>query len=244
MKSRAQFVHAANSQGDSVMGTFTNPKPNPMYSLSTLPTQAQVFCNEPLMIHFASHQTLQAGLLVLGIFFLLGAVMLRIRYYYRSKLSAAKGEDSDPGNRINYISTYYAGGYSEAGKNICSCLLSADDSSLQIILNPETKHPDSIVRIPKDEILKIKVQDAFTVRNISAPEVWQDSVKYLAESGYRKKDVAFLVIEWLHEKKNQSAYFFIYGEFPMQQAVVKCNELLDVCRNARLDQAGLSLQTT
>ena len=196
------------------------------------------------MISYSSQQSLRAGLLVLGIFFLLGALMLKIRNYYRNKFSALNGGGPDLSSRINNIITYYAGGYSEVGKNICSCLLSSDDGSLQIILNPEAEDPDSIVQIPKEEILKIKVQDAFTVRNITAPELWQDSVKYLTESGYRKKEVAFLVIEWLHEKKNQSAYFFFYGEFSMQQAVLKCNELLDVCRNTRLDQADLSLQTT
>lgn len=216
-----------------------------MYSLLSLPNQAQVVWNEPLMINYTSQQTLQAGLLVLGIFFLLGALMLKIRNYYRNKLSAVNGGFPFDRSIKPQANIFYAGGHHDFETAVCSCAVVSRENSIQIEIAKEAENTGYIETIPVDSLIRIKVQDAFTVKNITAPGVWENATDYLFKSGSRKNsEIAFLVIEWKKNEIRNVVFLFIPGDSAMQQAVIKCNELMDLWRSYQFLQSGLSLQTS
>lgn len=245
MNIRLQIVHASKLPIADYWVLLPIPKPTQMYSLYSLPATALTVWNEPLMITYSAQPTLQAGLFVLGIFFILGALMLRIRSFYRNRWATVNGPFVPDMDTRMTLDNFYIAGHPENNAAVSSCTIGSSEDSILFELSNEEGNPVTVERINFDSILKIKVQDAFTVKNISAPRIWEDAVEYLERAGYRKGfEIAFLVIEWRRDDSKHSVFLFIPGDSAMQKAVNRCNELNDLRRSYQLLQSGLSLQTT
>lgn len=137
--------------------------------------------------------------------------------------------------------TRYAGGHPLLNDLVQPCVLSFESESLHLnkYFDEQRNTVVSLVEIPKDSIVELKIEDSFTMMKKMTSERWQQVSKHFQGlENSRDEDVAFLVIVWQYELTDQCTYFSI--ESPgnaMEYALRKRNTLLKSMRNPAFNLA-------
>ena len=138
----------------------------------------------------------------------------------------------------------YAGGHPLLNDAIQPCILCIQSSVLHLCsYTGESKGTiTSLMEIPVDDIIELRIEDSFTMMKKMTSERWKQVSKHFhGLENRRDEDVAFLVVEWQYELSTQQTYFAIESVGnAMEVALRKRNALMKFMRTQNV-QAEMAL---